>query len=121
MTTQEKICQYLETLPSEWRNSIKDALLAIVAEKEEVECSEFKECEVVTSLSNFSVDGTVVSINYRDENNVVVTRSFDARDILNNILNNVDPNCLASVEDWLNMTIEEKFETLITSHCNCCE
>lgn len=120
MSPSEKICNYLESLPSKWKNQLSLILCEIKSSKQQPSCADVKSCETLTTLSPFSVDGTVVSIRYKDEKGVEVTRSFDTLDIINNILNELDPNCLATEEQWLDLTPVEKFQLLIDDHCGCC-
>lgn len=121
MTTEQQICEYLKDLPSEWRDKLSDLLIEIKDNKAQIECADVKECETLTSLSEFSVDGTEVSIQYKDENEVTVTRSFDVEDLLNNTLEDIDPNCLTSQSTWDTLSYTERIQLLIDSHCDCCE
>lgn len=120
MTPNEKICDYLKDLPSKWKDQLAEVLCEIKANKQQPSCDQVKDCETLTILSPFSISGTVVSIRYKDERGIEVTRSFDTRDIINNILNELDPNCLASESEWLNLSAEEKLQLLVDSHCECC-
>jgi len=95
-------------------------LCLIKAEKQEPDCAKVKSCETVTSLSPFEVDGTIVSITYKDENGISITRSFDAATVVNNTLNDINPNCLTSEVTWESLTFEERIQLLIDSHCDCC-
>lgn len=72
----------LSDLPSEWRKQIADAICRKLDEKYSLKCEDVKDCETLTSLSAFSVVGTTVSISYKDENGVTVTRSFDIEDVI---------------------------------------
>lgn len=118
MITEAQICEYLKDIPSKWREQLTSVLISI---QQEVDCEQVKECETLTSLSNFTIDGTEVSIQYKDEDGVTVTRSFDTESILNTTLEDVDPSCLATPTEWSNMTYTEKIQLIITSHCDCCE
>lgn len=121
MTFQEQIESYLSALPSEWKDQVVQVLMLIKNEKEKPDCDTVKQCETVTSLSPFTVEGTVVSITYTDEEGVETTRSFDTKQILNNVLNELSPACLTSEEEWGTLELDEKFQLLIDSHCECCD
>lgn len=120
MTLQEQIELYLKDLPSKWRDQLVTLLCQIKAEKSQPSCEEVKDCETVTTLSDFTIDGTTVSITYTNEDSVEVTRSFDFNQLINNELEDLDPGCLASPTEWSNMTYPEKIQTIINAHCNCC-
>lgn len=120
MTTQEQIAEYLKNLPSQWRDQLTTLLTQIQADKGSVDCAKVKECETITSLSNFEIDGSEVSIQYKNESGVTVTRTFDAADIVNRSLDNVDPSCLTDDTTWSNMTYLERMQLFVTEHCDCC-
>lgn len=120
MTFKEQIELYLKPLPSEWREKLTAILCLIKESKQEPDCQKVKECETVTTLSDFTVNGTVISIQYKNENGVIVTRSFDATQIINETLNDLNPNCLATEEQWASLTLSQRIQLLIDSHCDCC-
>lgn len=120
MTTQEQIAEYLKNLPSQWAGQLTTLLTQIQADKGSVDCAKVKECETLTSLSEFTIDGSEVSIQYKDENGVTVTRTFDAAEIVNQSLDNVDPSCLTDETTWSNMTYTERMQLFVTAHCDCC-
>ncbi len=120
MTFKEQIETYLSSLPEKWKNDLVQILCLIKEQKQEPDCATVKSCETVTTLSDFTVNGTIVSIQYKNEQGVTVTRSFDATQIVNNTLNDLDPNCLATEEQWASLTFAERIQLLIDSHCNCC-
>jgi hypothetical protein len=121
MTFKEQIETYLSSLPEKWKDQLVQILCLIKEGKQEPDCERVKECETVTSLSDFSVTGTEVSITYKDEQGVSVTRTFDASQIVNNTLNDIDPGCLTDQTTWDSLTFEERIQLLIDSHCNCCD
>lgn len=120
MTFKEQIEKYLSSLPTKWKDELVQILCLIKEEKQEPDCNTVKECETVTTLSNFTINGTVVSIQYKNEAGVTVTRSFDAAQIVNETLDDIVPNCLTSEETWESLTLAERLQLLIDSHCNCC-
>lgn len=118
---KQQIEEMLDALPSKWRDQLATILCQIKEDKESVDCNKVKECETLTSLSNFTVSGTTVSIKYTNENGVQVTRSFDIGTALNSTLDDLDPNCLATPEDWNTLSYTERIQLLIDSHCDCCD
>lgn len=119
MIDKNKIKEYLKGLPSKWRDKLTDLLYDIGNDQSCPSCDEIKECETLTSLSDFSVSGTEVSIRYKDEDGVTVTRSFDLDTLIGNHLN-VDPSCITDETTWNNSTFSEKIQLIIDSHCDCC-
>lgn len=119
MTFKEQIELYLTPLPSEWKDKLT-TILCEINEGSTVDCEKVKDCETVTSLSNFSISGSVASTIYTDENGVSYTRSFDVSSILNNELSDLDPNCLTDDTTWSNMSYKERIQLLIDKHCDCC-
>lgn len=117
MTFKEQIELYLDKLPSEWKEKITDLLCEMHTN---IECEDIKECETVTNLSDFTLFGSTVSIQYTDENEVTYTRSFDVEQLLSNELNDLDAKCLTSQSEWDNMTYKRRIQLLIDSHCACC-
>lgn len=120
MTTEQQICEYLKDLPSKWRDQLTQLLVQIKDDKSSLDCQQVKDCETLTSLSPFTVDGTEVSVKYKDEDSVTVTRTFDVSDLLKSQLE-LDPNCLTEQEEWDNMTYQQRFQLLVDAHCDCCE
>ena len=90
-----------------------------IPSKEDV-CDKVVECQHVTSLSDFSVDGDVISITYLGEDGVSYTRSFSLNLILGGIFNKIVGDCIVSAEDWTNMSIKDKFQAIVDDTCNCC-
>lgn len=117
MTIEEKISEYLKDLPSKWRTQLTELLCQIKADKKKPSCTEVKDCETVTYLSEFTVDGTDVSIQYTDERGITYTRSFDLENLLNL---NLDGGCLADPTTWFNLTLTQKIQLLIDTQCACC-
>lgn len=117
---KQQIEEALSALPSKWAEQLADILCQVREERESVDCNDVKECETVTSLSDFTVNGTTVSIKYTNEAGVQVTRSFDAGAIVNGTLDELNPNCLASPSEWNALSYDERIQLLIDAHCACC-
>lgn len=119
MTFKEQIETYLSVLPSEWKDKLT-SILCEINEGSSVNCDQVKDCETLTSLSQFSVQGTSVSITYTDENETSYERSFDIGQILDSELGELDPGCLTDSTTWNNLSYSEKIQLLIDKHCDCC-
>ena len=119
--TNQKIIDYLKVLPSEWRDQLTKLLCEINSEKNIPSCDIVKDCETVTSLSTFTVNGTEVSVVYKDERGVSFTRSFDLASVVNSVFDGLEPDCLTDETTWSNMTLSERIQLLINQHCDCCE
>lgn len=115
--------EILKDIPSIWRDELIEILLKIQDDcTESIDCEQVKECETLTSLSEFTQDGTEICITYTDEHEVSVERCFDVADIVNNFFDstNIAPGCITDESTWNTMTIQEKFQALIDTICNCC-
>lgn len=106
-------------LPSIWRGPIIDALCKERCEQE-LDCSDLKKCETITSLSSFSISGTTISITYKNEQSVEVTRSFNFSELINNSLDGIDPKCLTTSLNWSSLSFIERIQLLVDAHCSCC-
>jgi hypothetical protein len=115
----DNLSGYLESLPSKWRDEIIKVLLKIQEDRNTIDCQKVKDCETLTSLSPFEIDGTSINITYKDESEVQYTRTFDFAQVINNSLNDIDPKCVASQSDWDNMTFSERISAILTAQCNC--
>lgn len=112
--------KYLCDVPDQWREGIVKALCYVFDDKcEDDECEGVKDCETTTFLSDFTVEGNEVSISYTNERNTR-TLSFDVVELIDNALDIVDPKCLASIEDWAEMTYVERLQLLLDAQCECC-
>ena len=119
MITKDEIKAHLQGIPSKWQTKLTDLLYEIATDGSCMDCEDVKACETVTSLSNFTTSGSVVSIVYTDERGISVTRSFDVRQLLSGYFN-INPDCLTDTSTWNNMTFSEQLQMLIDSHCDCC-
>jgi hypothetical protein len=120
MTFKEQIEKYLSSLPEKWKDELVQILCLIKEGKQEPDCNTVKECETVTTLSDFTVNGTTISIQYKNEAGVTVTRSFDAETIINEVLDDIDPACLATEEEWESLTFLQRMQLLVDKQCSCC-
>lgn len=118
---KDQLTEYLSAVPSKWREQFITVLCQIKEDKQNPECDVVKDCETVTTLTDFTVEQTTAVTTYTDENGVSYIRRFNVALILDNLMNQLDPGCLMSEEDWLNASYLTKFQTLIDSHCDCCE
>lgn len=121
MTCKEIILEKLCELPSGWRDQMAELICVYIKEhNDSLLCSAVKDCETLTSLLNFEVDGTQVCISFKDELGITVDRCFDYDDVVNNFLNLLNPNCLASEEDWYAMSPNDKMQVMIDRVCEDC-
>lgn len=116
----EVISKYLCDIPSAWREQMVKVICDKIAATDD-DCDKFKECETVTKLSAFSVSGGEVCITYTDEDGVEFTRCFTIENTLNSVLDDIDPMCIASQEDWDSWTYKERIQAIVTFACTCGE
>lgn len=116
---EQVISEYLCDVPSQWRTQIAKAICANLNEQQSLDCEAVRNCETVTTLSAFSIEGTQVCITYMDEDRESFTRCFDWQDIQNTILDDVDPKCITSQEIWDEMTFTERIQAIIDYACTC--
>lgn len=115
------ISAFLCDIPQEWKDGITKALCYVVStEDDDTSCTPVKNCETVTSLSAFTKVGSVLSFTYKNENGVEQTRSFNIRDAFEGILDGVDPNCITDEDEWDEMSLIQKLQSLLDGKCNCC-
>jgi hypothetical protein len=107
----------LKLLPTAWRMPLVNLLCKITGTQLVPTCSEFQQCETLTSLSPFSVEGTTLSISYTGEDKTVVSRSVDFLELLNHALDSVNPSCVATPTDWASMSFAQKIQALIDARC----
>lgn len=108
--------KYLCDMPEEWRIPI---ITSICESLTRADCEDVSKCETLTSLSAFSRTSDTVSFSFSDETGEIFTRSFEIPKT--QTLSAVLPYCLASQEDWDNMTFLERLEALIDIRCACCD
>lgn len=110
---------YLCDIPFEWRDPIVKALCLILSEQPS-ECQGVSDCETLTFLYSFSINGNILSIQFKDEDGQLTTSSIDITTALNDVLDDVDPKCIMSVEAWQALSFEEKLQAIIDAQCDCC-
>lgn len=110
---------YLCDIPSEWREGIVKAL-CLALEPPGDSCDAIKECETRTSLSAFTLQGNELSIIYKDENGYSHTAEIDLSSAIDASLDDTDPSCLMSQEDWDELSYLEKIQAIVDAHCECC-
>lgn len=116
---KKQLLAELSSVPERWRGQIADVLCAHL-EDNKINCpGDFE--ETLTSLSNFSTDGSLVCIKYTDENSVTFTRCFDFKYIINASLDELDPKCLTSKNSWLGLTHSERMQLFIDKVCVDCQ
>lgn len=120
MTFKEQVEKYLGNLPSKWKTQLTEVLCLIKDDKAQIDCDKVKECETITTLSDFSYEGSVVTITYTNEAGVAVNRSINLENLLNRLLEDVDPSCLTSPEVWASLSFIQKISLIISSQCTCC-
>lgn len=120
LTCEQQLATDLSALPSKWRDQLISVLCQVKRDKQKPECQDVKDCETLTTLSDFTTSGSSASVTFQDEHGVSYERSFDISDILNNLMNNLDPGCLMTSTEWENLNYQEKFQEIINKHCDCC-
>jgi hypothetical protein len=86
-TCQQEYSKLLSFLPKSWRKSLVDLLCKISGDKPKVDCEMVRDCETLTSLSQFEQDGTSLCITYTDEQGVESRRCFDLQPLLSTFCN----------------------------------
>ncbi len=110
---------YLCDIPHEWREGIVKAL-CLTLQSVNLGCTPIKKCETLTSLSGFTLQGGQLSITYKDENGYLNTSDVDLSLSIEDSLDEIDPSCLMSQEDWDDLTNLERIQAILDAHCNCC-
>jgi len=112
---------YLSLLPSKWRKKIAEIVCKyIICTKQSINCEDFKGCETITSISEFSQNGTELCISYTDEQGVTVERCYDFSSTINYTIDDVDQGCLATDEEWANMSYVERMQLIVDRACQDC-
>lgn len=111
--------KFLCDIPKEWRDGIVKAL-CFTLNQTSVNCNNIKNCETLTSLSPFSILGNILNVTYKDENGYLHIASTDIQELLDNVLDDIDPKCLTSPETWATLTHIERIQLLIDESCICC-
>lgn len=120
MTCKEQILAQLTDLPPSWADQIATVVCDTI--QKDIACEDVVACQTLTVLSDFSLEGSNVCINYTDELENSYQQCFDFNDLLNNSMNDVDPKCLAADQDaWNVMTFVEKWQAIVDKVCTDCE
>lgn len=114
---ENKFAPYLDALPAEWRDQIVTVLCEIYKDRTVLDCQEVRNCETLTSLSPFTVEGTSLCITYKDENGVETKRCQDMLGVLTAATNTVDPKCVATPEEWANMNYTQRIAAIENFKC----
>lgn len=120
MTSKCDLEEILSVLPSKFRDAIIEILLEIQNEIVSVDCDTVTECETLTSLSEFTQEGTQICITYTDEDGVSTERCFDIETTINEQLEQVDAGCITTPTLWNQMSLTDKFQSIIDTICSCC-
>lgn len=124
--SKEEFSALLCDIPFQWRDAIIKALECVlsVSRNEEETCDGIKECETLTYFEPIQQVGETITLSYKDEKGVVYTRSVSLTTIVNNILDDVDSNCLMPQEEWDEMTFAERMAAIYAKACcvytSCC-
>lgn len=103
-------------IPSQWREALVDILCSITKDSNPVTCEDIKECETLTSLSEFTPQGEGFSVTYKDEKGQEWIRTID----FNTLLDTIDPKCVTTSENWALMNFVQRFQAVINKQCECC-
>jgi len=124
MANQCDFEEILKDIPKKWADALIEILMNITASctAGQVDCATVKECETVTTISEWVTTGTEVCITFTNEEGIEIERCFDVENILNEQLNNgnIDPGCITTPTVWNTLSYTEKFQALIDTVCNCC-
>lgn len=102
-------------IPAEWRKPIVNALCFTLSSFPELTCKMVKNCETLTSLSPFTLNGNILSITYKDEKGINNVRTVDIEAAINGIMDDIDTSCLPSDDDLFDV-----IQGIIETQCDCC-
>lgn len=108
--------KFLCDIPSEWREPIVKALCFTLNSFPTLTCDMVRKCETITSLSGFTLNGSVLSITYKDERGKSNVRTVNLETAINNVIDEIDVSCLENDDNLLDV-----IQALIDTHCDCCE
>lgn len=90
----------LSDIPSKWAEQIANLLCQLDSDKYSgISCDKVQECETLTAITDFSLNGNTVSLSYRDENENVTVKTL-ALQLGSFIQNQFTGNQVA--EFWIN-------------------
>lgn len=114
---EEVIQGYLCDVPSIWAKQIAKVICKFINPTTPLECNDVKKCETITTLSAFTISGTEVCIDYKNEAGVTVHRCFNMAEVGLSL----DPKCIMSQENWDLLTWNEQIQAIIDYACTCQE
>lgn len=110
---------FLCDIPREWREGIVKAL-CYTLNVQPLDCQGVRNCQTLTSLSPFTLNGSELSITYINEKGTIKTSTLDLSPAIEASLDDIDPSCLMSQGAWDALSHAERIQAIIDGHCNCC-
>lgn len=117
---EQTVGAYLCDIPENWRCQMITAICQTIARPYVFSCSDVKACETVTQLSNFTVNGNVITISFVNENQQEQSLSFDFTTLIDTSLDGLDPMCLGTQNQWDQWSHIERVQAIITNICAIC-
>lgn len=112
----------LSKFPAQWAKIIEDILCKMSNNSSTDTCSLQRDCQTLTSLSDFVQEGTTACWTFVDENEVSFKRCLDVSWIVETLFDDIDSTCIGvSKTDWLNMTIRDRIQAIVNDVLSCCE
>lgn len=115
-----EISALLCNIPFQWRDAIAEALTCALSQVINVDvtpsCDILKKCETVTQIFTSITDNNV-SVKYVNEKNITTISDLDLTEAINNALDEVDPKCLMSQEEWDALTYPERLNAVFAKVC----
>lgn len=107
--------------PPEWVKTIEGILCRMSDNSSQDTCGLQRGCQTLTSLSDFTQDGTTACWTFVDENGISFTRCLEIGWLLGTLFDGVDSTCIGiSATDWSNMSIEERIQAIVDDVLTCC-
>jgi hypothetical protein len=116
-TCVKKYIALMPSLPPRWAEMIACNICNIVCNPIST-CEDIRNCQTLTELTNFDVDGRRVCFSYDDERGVRLTRCFTLPITIDGI-DDTEGSCLT--EEWGDLTSTEKWQAVVDKICNCCQ
>jgi len=116
---QQTIDALLCDIPYQWRKGLVDAL-CYTKHNTQTGNENICDCETLTSLSSFTDDGEIVSINYKNEKGTVKTSKFNLAELIDAPLD-IDPECVITSPPIVGTPLVNQIQAILTSYCSCCE
>jgi len=110
---QEKLEKYLCDIPAQWRKQIVYVICEGISKAEQIDCRNLKKCQTITFLSAFTKDNCSIFVSYRNEANITKNVFFNYCELIDRLMDEVDPKCLASEENWLEMSHEHRMQLIL--------